>query len=59
MPQLQIKFSVLAFSHAGSAACNSLPPDICAVVSPAVLKKLIEMRRFNIAFTTRAYILAH
>jgi len=42
-PRLQIKFRERAFSHAGPAAWNSLPPDIRAAASPAMFKKLLKM----------------
>jgi len=51
-PQLQTKFGERAFSHAGPAAWNSLPPDIRAAASPAMFKKLHRMHSFNTAFST-------
>ena len=42
-PQLRTKFGERAYSHAGPAAWNSLPPDIRAAASPVVFKKLLKM----------------
>jgi len=43
-PWLRTKFEERAFSHAGPAAWNSLPPDIHAAASPAMFKQLLKTR---------------
>ena len=47
------QYQAAAYSPTYTAAWNSLPPDICASASPAMLKKLLKMHFFHIAFSIR------
>jgi len=50
LPRLCTKFSERAFSHAGPAAWNALPENICASQDREVFRKQLKTYFFTLAF---------
>jgi len=49
-PQLRTKCGERAFSHAGPAAWNALPEDMCAVSDSVLFRKRLKTHLFSLAF---------
>ena len=53
VPRLRTKFGKRAFSHAGPAAWNTLPEDICSNHDCVVFRKQLKTHFFSLAFNVR------
>jgi hypothetical protein len=50
MPRLRTKFGERAFSHAGTAAWNALPPDLRNIPVSTTFKRQLKTHFFKIAY---------